>query len=116
MLMIRNYINFILFTPCIVDNQITTFSPTKHSILFPYVLYYNKTYGNNILCFVGLNVVYLYKLCITSIHSVRKYKKWRTAKNRCVCVRPLYYIIRIRGLILTKLSMNVMVLEATPDF
>ena len=34
---------YILFTPCNIDNQITKLSPTKCTVLFPDILYYNIT-------------------------------------------------------------------------
>jgi hypothetical protein len=42
--------NFTLFTPCIVDYQITTLGPTKCTIFFPDILYYNVTL-NTATCF-----------------------------------------------------------------
>jgi hypothetical protein len=41
---------FILFVPCVVDNQPTVPSPTKCTILFPDILYFNITL-NTATCF-----------------------------------------------------------------
>jgi hypothetical protein len=39
-----------LFTPCIVDKQLTTLNPTKCTILFSDISYYNITL-NTAICF-----------------------------------------------------------------
>ena len=41
---------FTLFTPSIVDNQLTTVSPTKCTALFPDILYLKITF-NTATCF-----------------------------------------------------------------
>jgi hypothetical protein len=47
--MVNLYI-FMLLTPCIVDNLLTTHSPTKRTVLFPDILCYGITL-NTLTCF-----------------------------------------------------------------
>jgi hypothetical protein len=44
------FVSFILFVPCTVGNQLTTLSPTKRTVLFADILYYNISL-NSPTCF-----------------------------------------------------------------